>query len=78
MAFSLSSASCLLRSARRFLRREKLRLTKPQFELLLDAAHPRLIRLYWPAEACLRTLRGGGIRALVSKIVRRNRKGDGP
>ena len=65
-------------SARRFLRREKLRLTKPQFELLLDAAHPRLIRLYWPAEACLRTLRGGGINALVSKIVRRNRKGDGP
>ena len=65
------------RSARRFLRREKLRLTKPQFELLFDAAHPRLIRLYWPAEACLRTLRGGGIRALVSKIVRRNRKGDG-
>lgn len=67
-----------VRSARRFLRREKLRLTKPQFELLFDAAHPKLIRLYWPAEACLRTLRGGGIRALVSKIVRRNRKGDGP
>ena len=66
------------RSARRFLRREKLRLTKPQFELLFDAAHPKLIRLYWPAEACLRTLRGGGIRALVSKIVRQNRKGDGP
>ena len=66
------------RSARRFLRREKLRLTKPQFELLFDAAHPRLIRLYWPAEACLRTLRGGGIRALVGKLARRNRKGDGP
>ena len=65
------------RSARRFLRREKLRLTKPQFELLFDAAHPRLIRLYWPAEACLRTLRGGGIRALVGKLARRNRKGDG-
>lgn len=65
------------RSARRFLRREKLRLTKPQFELLFDAAHPRLIRLYWPAEACLRTLRGEGIGALLGKLARRNRKGDG-
>lgn len=65
------------RSARRFLRREKLQLTKPQFELLFDAAHPRLIRLYWPAEACFRTLQGGGIRALVGKLARRNRKGDG-
>ena len=62
--------------ARRFLRRENIRLTKSQFELLLDAAHPRLIRLYWPVEGVFRTLRQGGIRELLRKI-RRFRKGEG-
>lgn len=63
------------RSVRRFLRREKLQLTKPQLELLLDSAHPSLIRLYWPAEACLRTLREGGLRAIVKKLGKHMGKG---
>lgn len=46
------------KNARRFLKEEKAVLTKEQFEALLDAAHPKLIRLYWPAAGALRRVRG--------------------
>lgn len=65
------------RSARRFLKREGISLTKPQFELLLDTAHPRLVCWYWPLEGCLRTLREKGVRALLGKI-REQLRGERP
>ena len=45
--------------------------------MLLDAMHPKLIRLYWPAEAVVRTLREKGPAELVRKIAGQLRKGDG-
>lgn len=45
------------RSVRRFLKEEQIQLTKMQFELLLDAMHPNLIRLYWPAAGAVRRIR---------------------
>lgn len=35
---------------------DRLPLTKRQFEIMLDAFHPKLIRCYWPVEAVLRRL----------------------
>lgn len=45
------------KNARRFLKEQKASLTKEQFEGLLDAAHPKLIKLYWPAAGALRKLK---------------------
>lgn len=45
------------KNSRQFLEREKVELTKQQFEALLDASHPGLIRLYWPMAGVLRRLR---------------------
>lgn len=60
----------------KFLRQQKLHLKKEQFEYWLDAAHPKLIRLYWPAEGVIRTVRKEGICGLVKKFWKmQNREG---
>lgn len=64
------------RAVWKFLRQEKLHLTKQQFEFLLDAMHPKLIRLYWPMEGGIRTLREQGIAELIRKAARKRKKGD--
>lgn len=65
------------KNARKFFREEKIRLEKEQFELLLDAAHPALVRLYWPMEGVSRTLREGGIGALMGKLREKMERGEG-
>lgn len=64
------------KSARNLVRKDGIPLTKEQFEILLDAMHPRLIRLYWPAEAAIRTLREKGPAGLARKAAERLGKGD--
>ena len=60
----------------KFLRQQRLHLKKEQFEYWLDAAHPKLIRLYWPAEGVIRTVRKEGICGLVKKFWKmQNREG---
>ena len=61
----------LEKNARRFLREQKLTLPPELREQLLDAMHPRLIRLYWPVKGAVRTLRREGIPGLLKKINRR-------
>lgn len=56
--------------------RERIPLTKEQFEMMFDAMHPHLIRLYWPAEGCLRILREEGVGELMKKLGRQLRKGE--
>lgn len=58
-------------------RKEKVRFTKVQFETMFDAMHPGLIRLYWPLEGAVRTLKKSGISGLVQKVKEQLRKGDG-
>lgn len=52
----------------RYLKAEKIRLTGAQFERLLDAMHPKLIRLYWPLAGMARTLREEGARGMARKL----------
>ena len=60
---------------RKFAREQKLKLSQSQFEALLDATHPKLIKLYWPAAAATRILREQGISGMTRKIMKRIRKG---
>lgn len=69
-------AKTIDKQARNFLRTENLQLSQAQFEALLDAAHPTLIRLYWPLSGIARTLRSGGISGLLQKAAGKLRKGD--
>ena len=62
------------RNARR-LRRE-IPFTKAQFETMFSQMHPRLVRLYWPLEGGIRTLREDGVSGLVRKIGKQLRKGE--
>lgn len=64
------------KSVWRLVRNRTVPLTKKQFETLLDAMHPKLIRLYWPAEAAVRTLREKGVAGLARKAAEQLRKGD--
>lgn len=64
------------RDVRRLFRKEGFPLTKPQFEELLEAMHPKLIRLYWPLSGAVRTIREEGLGSLAKKIAARAGKGE--
>ena len=61
---------------RKFAREQKLKLTQSQFEALLDAAHPKLVKAYWPAAAASRILREEGLSGILHKTIRHFRKGE--
>ena len=46
----------IYRQTRRLFRQQKLTMEQTQFEKLLDAAYPEMMRFYWPAAAILRRL----------------------
>lgn len=60
----------------RLTRKDGIPLTKRQKEILLDAMHPKLIRIYWPLEGAIRTLREKGVSGVVRKIRAQLGKGD--
>lgn len=64
------------KNARKLFAEDRIPLTKAQFETMLDAMHPRLIRLYWPLEAVYRNAREGGLAGLARKVSAKLRKGD--
>lgn len=66
----------IARSTRSFLREQKLALSQPQFEALLDVTHPKLIRAYWPIAGAVRTLREQGVTGAARKITKHFRKGE--
>ena len=66
------------KQVRSYLKREKIPLTKPQFECLLDAMHPELMKFYWPISGAVDTLRRYGISGLWEKVRKQRRKGDAP
>ena len=55
-------------------REQKLKPSQAQFEAMLDATHPRLIKLYWPVAGGIRTIRDQGITGMIRKIMK-HRKG---
>lgn len=59
---------------RKFSREQKLKPSQAQFEAMLDATHPRLIKLYWPVAGGIRTIRDQGITGMIRKIMK-HRKG---
>ena len=69
------AARKIKRDARRMIRQQDLKLTKWQFEQLFDGMHPKLVRLYYPAEAVVRTLKEKGLSGVVGKIAQQLRKG---
>lgn len=61
----------LRRDLHRFLRQNRQKLSRAQRERLLDAFHPRLIRLYWPVAGAVDTLGREGLRGAVRKVKKR-------
>ena len=49
-------AEGIRKQAKRMFLHDRIRLTKRQFEILLDGLYPRWVRYYWPLEAVLRRL----------------------
>ncbi len=62
------------KQTRSFLRRQRVSLTKEQFEALLDVTHPKLIKLYWPVSGAIRTLRQQGLSGVVEKLRKKGAK----
>ncbi len=52
----LDAAQDIRKNAKNMFLKDRIPLTKRQFEIMLDAFHPKLIRYYWPLEAVLRRL----------------------
>lgn len=71
-----AEAEGIRRGVRKLYGQEKFPLTKPQYEELLDAIHPRLIKLYWPLEGIRRVFREGGLLGLAGKIKEKLGKGE--
>lgn len=59
------------KNARRFVRRQKLRFSSDCNARILDAAHPELMRYYWPLEGAVRTLRESGITGVAARLKKR-------
>lgn len=55
---------------RKFSREQKLKPSQAQFEAVLDATHPRLIKLYWPVAGGIRTIRNQGFAGMIRKIMK--------
>lgn len=53
-----------------------LKLTKRQQEQLLEAMHPKLVRLYYPLNAAVNTLKETGLSGVAKKLTGLLRKGD--
>ena len=64
------------RNLRTLAKQEEIHFTKTQFEDLLDAMHPKLIRLYWPVEGTVRTLKQQGLSGVIRKVKEQIQKGD--
>ena len=64
------------KQVRSFLRREKVSLTKQQFESLLEVMHPEYMRLYWPVAGAVTALREQGISGLLKKIRKNLGRGE--
>ena len=62
------------KQTRAFLRRHGVKLEKEQFEALLDAAHPKLVKLYWPVSGAMRTLRQQGVSGVIQKLRKKGSK----
>ena len=63
---------------RRLVNKYGLELSKVQTVQLLEAMHPKLVRLYYPMEAVGRTLKETGLSGLVKKATGKLRKGENP
>lgn len=64
------------RQTKLFLHREQIKLRKEQFEVLLDAMHPGLVKVYWPVSGAVNTLRQEGWSGVWRKIRKQFGKGD--
>lgn len=64
------------RNVRKLFGKEKFPLKKEAFEDLLDAMHPKLVKLYWPVEGIWRTVREKGLSGMTGKIKTKLRKGE--
>jgi len=76
MIFQPEKSKDIEKQVRSFLRREKVSLTKQQFEALLEVMHPEVMWLYWPVAGGISTLKEQGISGLLKKIRRQLGKGD--
>ena len=70
------SAKAVARRFRKLAREQGLKPTQSQLEALLDAAYPRLAKLYWPFAGAVRTLRDQGVSGIIQKITKLMRKGE--
>ena len=64
------------KQTKRFLRRERISMSKEQFEAFLDVTHPKIIKLYWPVSGAVNTLRQEGFSGIFRKIQNRFGKGE--
>lgn len=65
------------KQVRSFFRAQNVSISRTQFETLLDAMHPKLIRYYWPASGAVYTLREQGISGLLKKVRKNLGRGEG-
>lgn len=65
------------KNTRSFLRRHNIKLSRSQFEMLLEVMRPQLVKVYWPVSAVVKTLQQNGVSGLIKKFRKRIGRGDG-
>lgn len=66
------------RDLQKLLKKYKLQLSREQTVRLLEAMHPKLVRLYYPMDAVVGTLKETGVSGLMKKAAGKLRKGENP
>lgn len=76
MLFQPELSKNIEKQVRTFLRREKVSLTKRQFESLLEVMHPEIMWLYWPVAGGISTLKQQGLVGILKKIRKQLGRGN--
>lgn len=69
------TAKSIRKNVRKLFGKERFPLEKESFEELMDAMHPKLIKLYWPLEGARRLIREQGVSGMIRKIREKLRIG---
>lgn len=64
------------KNARRLIKEQKIRFSRECTEQILDAMHPEWMRIYWPVNGAVQTLRSTGISGLLEKVKKRLKRGN--
>ena len=72
----LAKLKTLGKDVRRFCAEQKISFPEEEKEQLMDAMHPKWMKLYWPVRGIIKTLQSTGFAGLLGKVRKQFGRGE--